>query len=244
MKKKYISLILCLSGFLLTSVAQNPVTDPLMPETKKTREKTKTTKNVEIIRDRMMFDFFHVFWLHAPAELNIQKKFHPGCNFSLMWDFKKPGQSVSFGLGVGVTYYTQFSNGRLLQSSEDGVMRYYLLQTDSFSLNRLNMVSCNIPLEFRYRHRSGFKFSIGARLGLIAELSQSYKGQDLEQTGKSLYLRDFKLENKMSYHFDVYARIGWKYVSVYYGYQITSLFEKDKGPLAIPMSLGVTWNIF
>lgn len=199
----------------------------------------------EIIRDRLMIDVFHSFWMGMPKEVN-SNKLNPGFNIAFLWDFKKdPHKPFSFGLGLGVTYYTQFSDAILQQDPTDDVMRYYVLPYDTMAKwNRLSYVNCNIPLEFRYRHKSGFKVSLGVRVGVVAEISHFYKGNSPDGLGTPIHRKSFEIYNKQKFNFDVYLRVGWKYVSVYYGYQINSLFESGKGPKIMPMSLGITWNIF
>ena len=72
--KKLISYILLSLLFFTTfpsAMAQQPVPD------KNTEDKPV------IVRDRLMFDFFHTFWMGVPSKVNV-KKFHPGFNFSAM----------------------------------------------------------------------------------------------------------------------------------------------------------------
>lgn len=204
-----------------------------------------TEDRPEIIRDRLLIDVFHSFWMGMPKEVN-SSKLNPGFNIAFLWDFKKdPHKPFSFGLGVGVTYYTQFSDAVLKQDTKDDVMRYFVLPYDTMAKwNRLSYVNCNIPLEFRYRHKSGFKVSLGVRVGVVAEISHFYKGNSPDGSGEQIHRKSFEIYNKQKFNFDVYIRAGWKYVSIYYGYQINSLFESGKGPQIMPMSLGITWNLF
>ena len=214
---------------------------------KQEKNKGKETK-VEIFRDRLMVDVFHTFWLNSPTTINT-KQFNPGFNVALMWDFKQANKGpMSFGLGLGVTYHTQFTDALLQMDDASKIMKYFVLpeKTDYFKykLNRISYVSCNIPLELRYRHSSGFKFTVGVRLGLIAELSQRYKGDDYKESGNQQNYKTFEIHNKQKFNFDVYARCGWKFVSVFYSYQVNKVFENGKGPLVSPMSLGLTITLF
>lgn len=211
-----------------------------------TDKPSSNTEKPEIIRDRLMVDVYHSFWMGVPNRVNVNK-LHPGFNISAMWDFKLPNKGpFSFGLGLGVSYYTQFSDALLDIDSKPWVMRYYVIDTANikYDLNRMTYVNCNIPLEFRYRHQSGFKISLGVRLGLVAEISQTYKGRNPNGNDEKIWMKNYAIYNKQKYNFDVYLRTGWKYVSFYYCLQLTKLFEDGKGPQIAPMSIGVTWNIF
>jgi len=202
---------------------------------------------VEVFRDRLIVDVFHSFWMNVPN--GVTDKFNPGFNVAVLWDFKATKKSpVSFGLGVGCTYHTQFSNAQLRYNQE--FTKYYILpepyaiKKDSIKLNRTTYMNCNIPLEFRYRHKNGFKFTIGVRLGLIAELSQRYKGKNLEGNGIEENYKYFLKTDRQKINFDAYIRCGWKFVGIYYSYQVNKLFNEGKGPAVNPMSLGISLSLF
>jgi len=239
MKKTLIPLLILLLCLLKTTNAQDI--------TNQEKNKNKETK-VEVFRDRLMIDLFHTFWLKSPIAIN-NKKFNPGFNIALMWDFKHTNKGpISFGLGLGVTYNTQFTDALLKLDTASQVMKYYILPEKNdyfkYKLNRISYVSCNIPLELRYRHANGFKFTLGARLGLIAELSQRYKGDDYAGSNTQLNYKTLEFHNKQKFNFDIYVRCGWKFISVYYSYQVNKMFEIEKGPLISPMSLGLTITLF
>lgn len=236
MKKIFALLLLAL--LCLQSVqAQTPNT----PYTGK--EEQKDTKPM-VFRDRLIMDIYHSFWMGMPSQVT-HMKFDPGFNVSALWDFKIKNKPLAFGLGVGVSYYTQFSNALLRYDEAADLMRYYVISENvDYKLLKMNYLSCNIPLEFRYRNTNGFKFSIGARVGLIAEISQKYKGDDPSNTSDTLCVKNLRIENKMKYNVDVYARIGWKFVDAYYSFQLTPLFEAGKGPKIYPMSVGLSFSLF
>jgi hypothetical protein len=203
---------------------------------------------VEVFRDRLIVDVFHSFWMNVPT--NVSQKFNPGFNVAVLWDFKANKKSpISFGLGVGCTYHTQFSNAHLKYDNRTQLTKYFLLpeaitHKDSLKLNRMTYISCNIPLEFRYRHKNGFKFTVGVRLGLVAEISQRYKGKDVEGNHTDENFKYFLSNDRQKVNFDVYMRCGWKFVGVYYSYQVNKLFNEGKGPAVNPMSVGISLSLF
>jgi hypothetical protein len=215
-------------------------------QTEQAEMSTMSPKNtIEPIKDRLLIDVFHSFWLGVPKGVNVNT-IHPGFNISALWDFKQKKEGLfSFGLGLGTTFYTQYSNAQLSQDA-DQIMRYHIYQINDsvYKKNKLNCLNFNVPLEFRIRHQSGFKFTLGVRIGLIAELSRRYKGNNPNGDGTQINIKSFEIYNKQKYHFDVYMRTGWKYVSVYYCWQLTSFFVQGEGPKITPMSLGFTWNLF
>jgi hypothetical protein len=250
MKKAIIVILMFVVAVNQCAVAQT--TDSIAaPATLKNSKKnrTETTKSpnnqVEIFRDRLIMDIFHAFWIGIPKEVN-SNKFHPGFSISALWDFKMPNKSpITFGLGLGVSYYSQYTNALLQNDPVPRIMRYNVVSPDSIiKRSRLNYVNCYIPFELRYRHKSGFKVTLGVRVGLVAEISQSYKGELTDGSKTRTHYKTFDIYNKQKYNCDVYARIGWKFVNVFYSYQINKLFEKDKGPQISPMALGISLSIF
>jgi len=238
MAKRLIALsLICLLG-LQTILAQTEET----PYTGK--EKTEKESKPVVFRDRLIMDIYHSFWMGMPTEVS-HLKFDPGFNISAIWDFKIKEKPLAIGLGVGVSYYTQYSDALLRYDSEADIMRYYVLSENvKYDLLKMNYLNVNIPLEFRYRHENGFKFTVGARVGLICEVSQKYKGQIPETASDTTRFKNLRFENKMKYNVDVYARIGWKFINAYYSFQPTPLFTVGKGPKICPMSVGISLSIF
>jgi len=242
MKTSKIILICIFSCFTLFAFAQEQQT--IIPDIQSKIQK----EEVEIFRDRLIVDVFHSFWLNLPSK--VTPRFNPGFNVAVLWDFKARKQSpISFGLGVGCTFHTQFSNAHLKYDPDKDIAKYYVLpeiagHKDSLKLNRLTYINCNIPLEFRYRHKSGFKLTVGVRLGLVAELSQRYKGKDLEGNNTNENFKYYVSNNRQKASFDAYMRCGWKFVAVYYSYQVNKMFNEGKGPAVNPMSVGISLSLF
>ena len=229
-----ILLLLCASSFVTAQTVKTPYTTP----------KDTAEEKPVVFRDRLIMDIYHTFWMNMPTEV-AHMKFDPGFTVSAIWDFKIKNKPIAIGLGVGVTYNTQYSNALLQYDQVSGDMKYYILPEDiKYNLLKMNYLNVNIPLEFRYRHPNGFKFSVGVRAGLIAEISQKYKGDDPANPSDTLRFKNLNFQNKMKYNIDVYARIGWKFVNIYYCFQPTPLFADSKGPKITPMSLGFSLSLF
>ncbi|MCR4680851.1 MAG: outer membrane beta-barrel protein [Bacteroidales bacterium] len=238
MVKRLITLaLLCVmsAGLLQAQTQDTPYTG---------KEKTEQDSKPVVFRDRLIMDIYHSFWMGMPTQVS-HMKFDPGFNISAIWDFKIKEKPLALGLGVGVSYYTQYSNALLRYDKTDDLMRYYILpESVKYKLLKMNYLNVNIPLEFRYRHPNGFKFTVGARVGLICEVSQKYKGQDPFSVSDTAMYKNLHMEHKMKYNVDVYARIGWKFINAYYSFQATPLFTVGKGPKIYPMSVGISLSLF
>ena len=250
MKKKLFALILIVATCVCAYAQENQDT---IAKVKKTKVKEKVEKvfnpngeeKPEIVRDRLNIDIYHSFWMGMPQEVK-HLKFDPGFSVSALWDFNVSKKSpVSFGVGLGFSYFSQFTNS-LLKISDGWIMKYYVINSDiKYKLNRINYMNCNLPIEFRYRHRqSGFKFSIGVRVGLIAEVSQNYKGADPEGGSMDRWYKNREIYNTQRISVEAYTRIGWKAFAVFYGVHINKLFNNGTGPAEFPMSLGLSISLF
>lgn len=206
---------------------------------------SKSTEDKPVVfRDRLIMDIYHSFWMGMPSKVDYMK-FDPGFNISGIYDFKIKNKPLAFGLGLGISYYTQYSDALLRYDEDNDIMKYYILPSSiKHNLLKMNYLNVNIPVEFRYRNANGFKVSVGARVGLIAEISQKYKGDDPANSSDTLMYKNLKVYNKMKYNVDVYTRIGWKFIDAYYSIQLTPLFQEDKGPKIFPMSVGISLSLF
>ena len=250
MKRKFIALFLIVVACVAVHAQGNQDT-LAQTKNKKTKDKIekyfdpKGDEKIEIVRDRLNIDIYHSFWMGMPQEVKYMK-FDPGFSVSALWDFKLPNNSpVSFGVGLGFSYYSQFTNA-LLKISDGWIMRYYVINSDiKYKLNRINYMNCNLPIEFRYRHKpSGFKFSVGVRVGLVAEVSQNYKGADPEGGSSDRWYKSREIYNTQNISVEAYTRIGWKAFAVFYGVQLNKIFNNGTGPAEFPMSLGLSISLF
>ncbi|HNW68252.1 MAG TPA: hypothetical protein PKK66_05320 [Bacteroidales bacterium] len=237
MKKIILCIVVCLIG--VVSYAQNDVAG-------KPQNLLDKIDRPVVVRDRLVFDIYHSFWMGTPSQGNF-KKFNPGFNVAVLWDFLTPKKGpVSFGLGLGFTYYTQFSNCVLKMDKEADAMKYYLIPDNiDYKLNRVSYVNCHIPFEIRYRHSSGFKIGVGINVGLVAGMSHRYKGDDFNGVeGDFLNYKNKDFYYKQKFSADVYLRMGWKAFGVFYSYQLNKVFDEGKGPKIYPMSVGVSISLF
>ena len=102
MKRYFLTAVLALVCAFALVQAQTP-------ETPYTSPKNEEEEKPVVFRDRFVMDLYHTFWMGMPVEVE-HMKFDPGVNFSAIWDFKIKNKPIAVGLGIGVSYYTQYSN--------------------------------------------------------------------------------------------------------------------------------------
>ena len=214
------------------------------------QDTTATPKKVSapvLFKDRIVLDFFNSFWLglgELPSDIKT-KPIQFGFNGSFIFDIPvKKNAPFSFGVGIGVTNFNLYSNGNWHIGSEYTTVFEYLPEREKYNKNKITFTNLNIPIEFRYRHRSGFKIGAGVRIGTTVDVHTKYFGREITniETGqdRKVQIKDYHIPNRTKIPVEVTFRTGWKFVSIYGSYMITKMFETDKGPQINPVSVGIS----
>jgi len=211
------------------------------------KEKIKENFKIEdlIIKDRLFVDIFSSIWLNFNTDSYKQRAINQGVNAAFLFDLPvKKNSPFSFGIGVGVTSHNLFSNA-LFYIGEGYTTRVKAIdETIEYSRNKISFTNINIPLEFRYFHKSGFKISAGIRVGLMADVHTKYYGRDLNGKDESVKIKNKKIPNYTKVPVEVMFRTGWKYFGVNASYMITKLFENEKGPQMYPFNVGISISLY
>ena len=194
-----------------------------------------------LFKDRIVLDFFTSFWLSKKDLSDIKtKSIQFGFNGSFIFDIPvRKNAPFSFGLGIGVTNFNFYSDGNWHIGDEYTTVVTPLPDV-KYRKNKITFTNLNIPLEFRYRHRSGFKIGAGVRIGTTVDVHTKYFGRDKDGQDSKVLLKDYHIPNRTRIPVEVTFRTGWKFVSIYGSYMITNMFEKGKGPQMNPVSIGIS----
>jgi hypothetical protein len=209
-------------------------------EAKKEKKKQALTTPV-LFKDRIVLDFFSTVWMMGAGSEIKQKAINFGFNGAFMFDIPiKKTSPFSFGLGLGVTNHNLYSNVTWGIGENYTTIVTPVPEGISYRKNKITFTNINIPLEFRYRHSSGFKISAGFRIGLMADIHSKYFGAALDGSQDKDLIKNYKIPNRTKIPVEVTFKTGWKFVSVNASYMLTKMFETDKGPLINAVSFGIT----
>ncbi|MDR1792147.1 MAG: hypothetical protein LBR36_01685 [Bacteroidales bacterium] len=216
-----------------------------------TPKKQATPAKHLLFKDRVFVDIFSSYWLGVDKDIT-QKVVNMGCNAAIMFDIPvKKGKPFSFGLGVGVTNQNLHSDALWKIDNADGgkTIAQECPVADSAFKSNLSFTYVHIPLEFRFFHKSGFKMSVGVRVGLMADIHSKYFGPYIHEDGtvstdEKQQIKDYNIPNRTKIPIEVTFRTGWKFVSLNASYMITPMFKKGDGPQVHPISFGITINIY
>ena len=193
-----------------------------------------------LFKDRIVLDFFTSFWQGVPEGIE-KKNIQFGFNGSFIFDIPvKKNAPFSFGLGIGVTNFNFYSNGKwsIVGDYETGVTP--LPDWLEYRKNKITFTNLNIPVELRYRHRSGFKIGAGVRIGTTVDVHTKYFGRAIDGRDDKDLVKNYNIPNRTKIPVEITFRTGWKFVSVYGSYMITPMFEAGKGPQMSPISVGIS----
>jgi hypothetical protein len=210
-------------------------------ENKEKKEKRQRQLTAPILfKDRIVMDFFSSIWLNVDSEIK-QKAVNFGFNGAIIFDLPvKKNSPFSFGLGLGVSNHNMYSNAIWVTGDDYNTIMTPVPEGIKYRKNKITFTNVNIPLEFRYRHHSGFKISAGVRVGLMADIHSKYFGAALDGSDDKDLIKNYNIPNRTKIPVEFTFKTGWKFVSVNVSYMITKMFAVDKGPQIHPVSFGIT----
>lgn len=144
--------------------------------------------------------------------------------------------SFNPGIGLGAENYNLADDVTL--STIDGQTHAVPLQDVLGSDNvirrksKLSVNYLDIPVELRYHsnktnHDRGFRIAVGGRIGVLFDAHTKVKYELDDEVKKIKMKEDFSL-NKLRYSLS--GRLGLGAFSLFYYQNMSSLFQKDKGP--------------
>ncbi len=235
MKKAVFSFIVAL--FCITSFAQEEGESGSSTRLKKT--------------DRVVLDVFYDMWQDVPDGLNF-KSIQPGVAYTSFQDFPLGNSNFSFALGVGISVHNMHTDG-LLTVDTAGNTEFMTIpatvtfggQTKdiSYKINKLTLTYIESPIEFRFRTKSvhPFKIYAGFKLGLLIQEHTKYVGDDfITGSDNEIKFKEYKHQNFENLRYGPTIRIAYRWISLCGSYNMTPVFEKDKGPQMYPVSVGLS----
>ena len=154
---------------------------------------------------------------------------------------------ISFNPGFGASLERfKLKNNYTLNPTPDAEGTYTLLSADSiFTGVKKSMIVANyfeVPLEFRFDSKpedvaTSFNFAIGGRVGYLFDAHTKIK---YKEDGESKILKNKQNHGLNPFRYSVYTRIGVGAFNLFFIYNLSPLFEKDKGPEKTTMNTFTT----
>ncbi|MCX6288068.1 MAG: outer membrane beta-barrel protein [Bacteroidetes bacterium] len=145
--------------------------------------------------------------------------------------------NFGFGIGVGMSIHNLYGNFTV-KSYTDSTNLVKIPDTIGYKRSKLTMPYLEIPIEFGYTNKSKFSLGIGFKVGYMLPAHTKYVGDDPDYPHEALRAKYRNVMNLDRFAYGPTLRIGYKWFHVTGYYQLSSIFQKGKGPEMYPISVG------
>jgi len=184
-------------------------------------------------------DVFTDIWQDVPSGIE-PKTINPGANVFGSYNYMFGESNVSFSPGLGLSMHNLYSDS-WLKVTPDSTYFEPIIDTLSFKKSKLTATYIDIPIELRYKSKGEFRLAVGFKFGFLIRGHTKYKGDDyIDGTTQEVIIKKKKLEFMEKNRYGFTGRIGYKWFNLWGYYQLSTLFEKGKGPEMYPISVGIT----
>lgn len=199
-------------------------------------------------------DVFTDIWVDAPDNIDL-RTIHQGATAFGMFNFQLGGEEsmTTFSIGLGVRSHNMYSNSRIDDIKADTINFTPIPDDVVYKRSKVNIVYLDLPVELKFKFESGFKATVGFKAGWLIDSKEKYVGDRYEEYYGNQYtyerrvgvkekIKDIRQLENFSY--GPTLRVGYKFISLYGYYQISSVFKRNLGPDMAPISIGLTITPF
>jgi hypothetical protein len=171
------------------------------------------------------------------------------------------GESLSvFSVGLAIRSHNSYSNSVIKNIKATEIVFDVIEDIPhpdrsiplAYKRSKINLTYLDLPIEFRYKAKGGFKVGVGFKVGYLIDSKQKYVGDwpvDFSFEEEEVQYNEVKQKWKKINHvekwsYGVTLRVGYKFISVFGYYQFSKIFESARGPDMFPVSLGLTITSF
>ena len=187
-------------------------------------------------------DVFTDIWQDIPKSVD-PKTINPGMNIFGTYNYMFGKSNVSFSPGLGLGVHNIFNSSFIYS---DAVSSYFVPINDtlpglSYKKSKFVATYLDIPFEIRYKSKSEFRIAIGFKFGFLVMAHSKYKGDNYQDGTSDLVIyKKKKIPYLEKNRYGFTGRIGYKWLNLWGYYQLSTLFQKGKGPEMYPISVGIT----
>ncbi len=204
--------------------------------------KRKITVGADIFTDIWQYSIDGTF---LPSGFK-NRTINQGTNVFIMYNLAIGETLHSFSIGVGIGNHNMYSNSRVEDVKGDSII-FNLIPDKGpdkidYRRSKINLTYVELPVEFKFRFKSGFKFSAGFKAGYLIDSKEKYVGTRPDGTWEKVKNKD--INYLQDFAFGATLRVGYKFITAFGYYQITKVFEVSRGPELSPFSVGITITPF
>jgi hypothetical protein len=197
------------------------------------------TESTAIKRFSLGADIFTDIWMnHPPGDIGV-RTINQGVNVFGMYNFPLGESNFHFAIGLGMGFHNFYTKGPIEDIKADTIV--YVPQPDTLLLRKykLGLSYVDLPIEFRFKNLKKFRFALGFKVGYLLDAKTKYKGERMDKA--NVVIKEKQVSNVETFRFGPTVRLGWNWISLYAYYQISHVFENNRGPEKLyPISVGIT----
>ncbi len=189
-------------------------------------------------------DVFSDMWFNAPTTVKISN-IHPSANVYITYNMGVgESKKLTFGIGLGIGNHNMYSSNGIIENIKSDTIKYIPVGSGlTMKRSKLSISYLEVPLELRYKSKSGIKISLGFKLGYLFDSKEKYVGNTVK-SGSLQVIKRKKISQLNSFSYSPTFRIGYKSFNLFFSYALGPVFRVGHGPEMHPMSLGITLTPF
>lgn len=198
--------------------------------------------NAQLIKDRtnglitIGFDLFTDINTGQSYENFDLRAINQGFGSYLTYNFQMGESKHTVSLGVGISCHNYYMKNAWLAEPYNHAITF--VENSAMKRSKINLNYFDIPIELNFRIKDKFKISFGAKGGFLMGSKSKVIG-DVYGDGHKWEIKYSEINALESVVYGVFARVGYRCVNLYLGYQVKGSFKQDRGPVIMPFSIGI-----
>jgi len=186
-------------------------------------------------------DIFTDIWQDLPKTIE-PATINQGVNIFGSYNYIINGGNFSLSPGIGLSYHN-LNNKSLTNTIGDSTVFYPVPDSINFRRTKFTLGYFDIPIELRYKSKNDIRFAFGFKFGFLMTAFTKYKGDDFRlpnDNNKLVIYKKARIPNVSKFRYGLSMRLGYKWLNVWGYYQLSTVFDKGKGPEMYPISVGIS----
>lgn len=194
---------------------------------------TETTKK----RTSIAVGLFTDIWMNQPSDMKV-RTINQGFQVNGMYTLPFGKSNLSFAIGLGIGIHNVYWN-YLYKGRTDSLQFAKIPDSLSYDKSKLTLPYLELPIEFRLKTKSKLAVGVGFKIGYMIYGHSKWNGKDyLFGTSNDIVVSFKDIKNIERFAYGPTFRVGYKWFHLFGYYQISSIFNKGKGPDMSPVSIG------
>jgi len=192
----------------------------------------------------LLFDYGVNILFNNPDDFDTNAIRSRSIGFHYLYPVPIGESDFSFHPGIGFSFHNyNFWDDAVTLSISDSTQLVDLDNTlyPNVSKTKLSVHYFNIPLEFRYFSKSDYRGFTAAVGGVVGRRVLAYTKIKFGDNEHDKFRRDF---NTNPWRYGAYVRVGFRGIMLSGKYMFSEVFQPGDGPVANPMTVGLTISLF